>query len=192
VRDFIICHYHLNRRDEDFWRQCRRMPIPDSLARKLQLFRATGKIYREQEELFSEVAWLQVLVGQGIVPADYHPLAGVLPEASLQEMLANVRTVVQKPLHLAPHDDSPAVLRDLGQARKSPRAARSDRGGGGRLMAATLFARPGRATARADHASRIARDRHHRRRRGSTPLRSLPMRALTKPSGCPAATRPTS
>ena len=106
VRDFIICHYHLNRRDEDFWRQCRRMPIPDSLARKLQLFRATGKIYREQEELFSEVAWLQVLVGQGIVPTDYHPLAGVLPEASLQEMLVNVRTVVQKPLpHLAPHDD---------------------------------------------------------------------------------------
>jgi tryptophan halogenase len=106
VRDFIICHYHLNRRDEDFWQQCRRMPIPDSLARKLQLFRATGKIYREQEELFSEVAWLQMLVGQGIVPADYHPLAGVLSEASLQEMLANVRTVVQKPLpHLAPHDD---------------------------------------------------------------------------------------
>jgi tryptophan halogenase len=106
VRDFIICHYHLNRRDEDFWKQCRRMPIPDSLARKLQLFSATGKIYREQEELFSEVAWLQVLVGQGMVPADYHPLAGVLPEASLQEMLANVRTVVQKPLpHLVPHDD---------------------------------------------------------------------------------------
>jgi tryptophan 7-halogenase len=106
VRDFIICHYHLNGRDEDFWQQCRRMPIPDSLARKLQLFSATGKIYREQEELFSEVAWLQILVGQGVVPADYHPLAGVLPEAGLRELLANVRAVVQKPLpHLVPHDD---------------------------------------------------------------------------------------
>jgi hypothetical protein len=41
-----------------------------------------------------------------MIPADYHPLAGVLPEASLQEMLANVRTIVKKPLpHLVPHDD---------------------------------------------------------------------------------------
>jgi tryptophan halogenase len=106
VRDFIICHYHVNRREEDFWRRCRRMPIPDSLGQKLELFRATGKIFREQDELFSEVAWLQMLIGQGVVPADYHPLAGVLPDASLQEMLANVRAVVQKPLpHLLPHDD---------------------------------------------------------------------------------------
>lgn len=107
VRDFIICHYKLNtREDSDFWKQCSRMDIPDSLARKIELFRETGKIYREQEELFSEVAWLQILVGQGVMPRDFHPLASVLTDATLAEMLDNVRTVVQKPLpHLASHDD---------------------------------------------------------------------------------------
>jgi tryptophan halogenase len=107
VRDFIICHYHVNSRtDSDFWQECRRMSIPDTLENKLRLFRETGKIYREQDELFSEVAWLQVLVGQGVMPDDYHPLAAVLPDASLVEMLDNVKTVVQKPLaHLPTHED---------------------------------------------------------------------------------------
>jgi tryptophan halogenase len=107
IRDFIIGHYHLNQRDDsDFWRQCRYMDIPDSLADKVRLFRETGKVYREQDELFSEVAWLQVLVGQGLMPGDFHPLAGVLPQATLAEMLANVKAVVQKPLpHLPSHDD---------------------------------------------------------------------------------------
>jgi len=107
IRDFIIGHYHLNQRgDSDFWRQCQHMDVPDSLAHKVRLFRETGKVYREQDELFSEVAWLQVLIGQGVVPQDFHPLAGVLPESSLVEMLANVKTVVQKPLpHLPTHDE---------------------------------------------------------------------------------------
>jgi tryptophan halogenase len=107
IRDFIIGHYHLNERsDSDFWKQCRRMSIPASLDHKIRLFRETGKIYREQEELFSEVAWLQVLVGQGVMPQDHHPLASAITGASLAEMLANVRTIVQKPLpHLATHDE---------------------------------------------------------------------------------------
>jgi tryptophan halogenase len=107
VRDFIICHYHVNERtDSDFWKECRRMSIPTSLADKIQLYRETGKLYREQDDLFAEVAWLQVLTGQGVIPKDYHPLAGALPDDKLAELLENVKAVVQKPLpHLPSHDD---------------------------------------------------------------------------------------
>jgi len=107
IRDFIIAHYHLNdRTDTEFWKQCRRMSIPDSLRDRIELFRDTGKVYREQDELFAEVAWVQIMIGQGVLPADYHPMAAVPPDASFAEMMGHVRTIVQKPLpHIGTHED---------------------------------------------------------------------------------------
>src|SRR5947208_4010752 len=38
IRDFIVLHYRLNERDDsDFWRGCREMMIPDSLAERIAL-----------------------------------------------------------------------------------------------------------------------------------------------------------
>jgi tryptophan halogenase len=107
IRDFIIAHYHLcERTDSEFWKQCSRMSIPDSLRERLQLFRDTAKVYREQDELFSEVAWVQIMIGQGVVPTDYHPMAAVPPDASLAEMMASLRAIVQKPLpHIGTHQE---------------------------------------------------------------------------------------
>jgi tryptophan halogenase len=82
------------------------MEIPESLAHKINLFRNTGKIIREHDDLFSESSWLQVLVGQGIMPRDYHPLADGISEKDLLEMLANMRKIKQSPMsHLPSHDD---------------------------------------------------------------------------------------
>lgn len=95
VRDFIILHYHANSRtDSDFWVQCREMAIPDSLAHKMNVFRETGRIFRFNNELFSEAGWLQVLVGQGVMPADYHPLADSLTDSQLYEYLKNLTTII--------------------------------------------------------------------------------------------------
>lgn len=87
IRDFLVLHYHANRRDGAFWAACRDMPIPDSLAHKLALFRANGRLFREHEELFTEVGWLQVLIGQGVIPAGYHPLADQLSFQELAEFM---------------------------------------------------------------------------------------------------------
>ena len=44
ARDFIILHYKVTRRDDsDFWNHCRTMDVPDSLARKIELWRAKGR-----------------------------------------------------------------------------------------------------------------------------------------------------
>ena len=97
VRDFITLHYHLNRREDSaFWRHCRNMEIPPTLAAKMSLFRANGRIFRSNNELFSEAGWLQVMLGQGLRPTGYDPLVDNLPKDEITKMLANVQDVVRQ------------------------------------------------------------------------------------------------
>jgi tryptophan 7-halogenase len=107
IRDFIILHYHLNERnDSQFWRDLRNMEVPASLKHKMELFRESGKIFREQDELFHEISWLQVMVGQGITPRDYHPLANTIPDAELIEMLKNMQKLKRTPVAQMPSHDT--------------------------------------------------------------------------------------
>jgi len=95
IRDFLILHYKATERDDTaFWRQCANMPIPPGLERKIALFRGHGQIFREREELFTEVAWLQVMMGQRIEPQAHHPLADALEEAQLDGFLGDIRTLI--------------------------------------------------------------------------------------------------
>jgi len=87
IRDFLILHYHANRRDGALWDRCRAMAIPETLSRRLAVFRSSGRLFREHEELFTEPGWLQVMVGQGIVPERHHPFADQLSTADLEEFL---------------------------------------------------------------------------------------------------------
>ena len=94
IRDFLILHYHATERsDSEFWNHCRTMNVPDSLTRKMDLFKSHGRAYREGNELFSEVAWLQVMHGQGINPQGYHPLADLLTTDQLNEFLFNINSM---------------------------------------------------------------------------------------------------
>lgn len=97
IRDFIILHYTANQRDEPFWRAARAMELPHSLRDKIALFEATGRVFREQEELFTEIGWFQVLVGQNILPDTYHPLADALTHEELAGFLADLKTIVSAP-----------------------------------------------------------------------------------------------
>jgi tryptophan halogenase len=95
IRDFIILHYHLNRRrDSAFWRDCAAMAVPDTLRHKMELYRAHGRLIRIDNELFAEAGWLQVFEGQGLHPKRQHPLAGLRSEAETEAYLAGVREVV--------------------------------------------------------------------------------------------------
>ncbi len=106
IRDFLILHYHVNERnDSAFWQDLRSMKIPESLAKKINLFSQTGNIFREQEDLFLESSWLQVMIGQGIVPQDYHPLANTISEIQLKEMLDSMKKIKQNPLEKIPSHD---------------------------------------------------------------------------------------
>jgi tryptophan 7-halogenase len=121
IRDFIILHYHANEREGGLWKACRDMALPDTLRAKIDLFRANGHIFREHEELFTEVGWLQVMAGQGIMPSGHHPLADQISDADLAEFLETLellyaREVKQMPSHndfIAQHFSAP---RHMGMA----------------------------------------------------------------------------
>jgi tryptophan halogenase len=80
IRDFLILHYHANTRDDaELWRYCRAMEVPDSLVRRLELFRHRGFIEQYRDGLFTPASWLSVYTGQGVQPEHYHPTADAMP-----------------------------------------------------------------------------------------------------------------
>lgn len=91
IRDFIILHYHLNDRQEPFWRRQRQMDVPASLTERLALFAQSAQAYQGPEDLFRVSSWLQVLFGQGLEPARYHRLAQLLPSDKLAEALGTLK-----------------------------------------------------------------------------------------------------
>lgn len=105
IRDFLILHYKVtDRRDSPFWRQCAAMDVPDSLRQKIELFRDTARVFRRNEELFAENSWVQVMLGQGIEPRAWHPIAGKLNDDELDRLLGMIRqdvtrTVAGLPAH---------------------------------------------------------------------------------------------
>jgi tryptophan 7-halogenase len=103
IRDFIILHYHANQRDDSpFWKRCREMPIPDSLKEKIELYKTSGRLFRFNNELFTEVGWLQVMHGQNINAERYHPLADLIDEKETDEYLESVREVIARCVELMP------------------------------------------------------------------------------------------
>ena len=95
VRDFLILHYHANGREEPFWQARRATPLPESLVERLAVFQSNGRLFRDGEELFTEVGWLQVLLGQGIEPRGYDPMADNPTADQLDRFLVAVRTAVE-------------------------------------------------------------------------------------------------
>ncbi|MFG6466993.1 tryptophan halogenase family protein [Roseateles sp. BYS87W] len=103
IRDFIILHYHVNQRDDaEFWKACAHMSIPDSLREKIELYQSHGRVVRFNNELFTEVGWLQVLEGQNLLPRRHHPLARLQSDDATAAYLESVRAVIGKCVDVMP------------------------------------------------------------------------------------------
>lgn len=107
IRDFLILHYHVTEReDSEFWRYCKNMPIPETLRQKIELFQANGTINRINNELFNETSWLEVFLGQGLVPERYHPMVDNVPLSEIESRLARIRQVIVNSVeHMPNHSD---------------------------------------------------------------------------------------
>ena len=96
IRDFLVLHYKATERnDSAFWDYCRTLEPPPGLADKLAMFRSSGRVFRENNELFTETSWLSVMVGQGIEASGYHPAADLLADDETMNRLAHIRSVIQ-------------------------------------------------------------------------------------------------
>ena len=106
IRDFLVLHYKATEReDSEFWRYCRHLEPPEGLAEKLAMFRSSGRVIREHEELFTETSWLSVMAGQGIEPQGYHPVAGLLDEAETLKRLDHIHSVIAQAVSQMPTQD---------------------------------------------------------------------------------------
>jgi len=95
IRDFLILHYHATERDDTpFWTQCRTMAIPDSLRDTMDLFRSDGRYFRNGDDFFALPNWVQVMLGQRIMPRSYHPIVDEMPEDKLVEHIEGVRAML--------------------------------------------------------------------------------------------------
>jgi tryptophan halogenase len=107
TRDFIVLHYHATQRDDTaFWRHCRDMPIPESLAHRVRLFTECAYAYQADSELFRVDSWTQVMLGQRIKPQSYHHFARAMPERDLLQFLSGLRaSIAQNVARLPTHQD---------------------------------------------------------------------------------------
>lgn len=92
IRDFIILHYKATERDDTpYWRDCRDMAVPDTLAHRLELFRETGHVFPDAHDVFRADSWLQVMLGQRLEPKGYHHMGHMLSGERLRVMLETLK-----------------------------------------------------------------------------------------------------
>lgn len=106
IRDFIILHYKATDRDDTaFWRDCQAMSVPDSLAHKLEIFKANGLIATETDDLFRENSWIQVLLGQNVSPAHANPATALIEDQKISDFMAQIAQIQDRSLpKLMPHE----------------------------------------------------------------------------------------
>ncbi|MFL6620803.1 MAG: tryptophan halogenase family protein, partial [Povalibacter sp.] len=103
IRDFIVLHYKATERDDsEFWRYCANMDVPESLSRRMDLFREGAYAYQSDGEIFRVDSWIQVMLGQGIQPRSYHQLTHVMDRQALEKLLAAIRTPISQTLARLP------------------------------------------------------------------------------------------
>ena len=55
-------------------------------------------------ELFAENSWIQVMLGQGIMPRQHHQVADLMGDAELSRFLGGIKSMVEKTVaQLPPH-----------------------------------------------------------------------------------------
>jgi len=107
IRDFIVLHYKVNQRDDSpFWRFCQQMDIPHSLQHKLDLFTQTGRVFLDDGDIFRVDSWTQVMLGQGLLPQQYHGITHEMSDEELRRFLLGLRQNVSNMVEQLPkHQD---------------------------------------------------------------------------------------
>jgi len=104
IRDFIVLHYHVTERDDTrFWRHCKTMPIPESLQHRIELFKQTGKVFQKAGDVFAENSWTQVMLGQGLMPEQYHSIVNMMSDQELKSFLENIKHNVDRLVEQLPN-----------------------------------------------------------------------------------------
>lgn len=96
IRDFLVLHYKATERtDSPLWQYTKNMAIPDSLQHKFNLYQSRGRVFRYDDELFSDTSWVAVFEGQGISPQRYDPLVDAYDLDRLRQVTEKMRQTIK-------------------------------------------------------------------------------------------------
>lgn len=102
VRDFVILHYCLNRRQGDFWQAYRDIELPDSLQHRMELFQSNGLLPRQRHEIFQPNSWLAVFDGYQFYPQSYDPCIDHYPPEMIKQGLMHMRKNIAGAVQASP------------------------------------------------------------------------------------------
>lgn len=113
ARDYAVAHYALNgRRGEPFWEDRRAAGMPDSLAYRIELYAATGRIALYDDEPLEESAWRCLFDEHGVRPRRIHPMAAGVAAVDARRHAERIRAVMIETLRGMPaHAETLAALR---------------------------------------------------------------------------------
>lgn len=86
LRDFQLAHYFLNGRTHDeLWNACRTSNLPESLVKKMEVFKKIGFVSLLEDETFDEYSWTYLLNGSLLGAVNHDPFVDSIPEEKLKE-----------------------------------------------------------------------------------------------------------
>ena len=107
IRDFIILHYCISRRDDSpFWQERQKIALPDTLAHRIDMYRATGRVTQRSPELFTDLDWFWIFEGAGVTPRDYDPLVDTLDFEQVKRLMLAISQKITTDVAQAPTHDS--------------------------------------------------------------------------------------
>lgn len=107
VRDFIFLHYFANERyGEKFWDMMRNIKPSNELRHKIELFKESGVIYSYQYDLFQLPSWLQVMIGQGIMPKAAHPFVKTINPKDLDGYMGDIKNIMNSTVNAMPSHEA--------------------------------------------------------------------------------------
>jgi len=59
-------------------------------------------VFRGPNELFTENSWVQVMLGQGLMPEQHHPTADVMSDRDLAAFLGGIKTRIDHTVQQMP------------------------------------------------------------------------------------------
>ncbi len=107
VRDFVLFHYcAATREDTSFWKAVKAVTLPDSLTRKLTLYKERGHFVRYRWEMFHPQSWLAIYNGYRIYPDQVDPAAQAIPLNKARQRLKQMKDLIaQSVARAASHQD---------------------------------------------------------------------------------------
>lgn len=97
IRDFAILHYHLaDRQATPFWIRSRDSALPDSLRKRVELFRCTGRVNTDENEWLGADDWISCMINFGLLPDKCSPLVDMADAGQVSASMLAFRDAVRQ------------------------------------------------------------------------------------------------